>query len=45
MGDPSAPVAVHPSGLLFDGDVFADLLKEIHDNPGDWRDHEFPEAP
>lgn len=33
------------NGLLFDGDVFADLLKEIQDNPGDWRDYEFPEAP
>ncbi|MER6349651.1 DsbA family protein [Streptomyces sp. NPDC001595] len=30
------------NGLLFDGDVFADLLREIQDEPDDWRDYEFP---
>lgn len=30
------------NGLLFDGDVFADLLKRIQDEPDDWRDYKFP---
>ncbi|MGW1541732.1 DsbA family protein [Streptomyces sp. NPDC002309] len=33
------------NGLLFDGAVFTDLLAEIRDAPGTWREYEFPSAP
>lgn len=32
------------NGLLFDGAVFTDLLAEIRDAPGTWREYEFPAA-
>lgn len=40
INDVRIPLEYH--GLLFDGDVFADLLREIQDKPDDWQEYQFP---
>ncbi|WP_373315182.1 DsbA family protein [Streptomyces lanatus] len=37
-------IPVDYNGLLFEGEVFADLLKRIQEEPDDWQEYEFPKT-